>query len=367
RITSIASSGSFEDITLDQFGGVVELASFVPQEASDAVNTQQDLTTQMLQTSENIAQISEDAEKAVTDLQEVLTERTYPVVVLETVEDAVHQAETMANNGSDPSDVLEDAVQLIESYSDADLNALQAAEGTWQFVDVNPSTTADSNWYIPNVAEAFERGVATGTAVTVEVAGTEIEARNFEPGKTLNVAEGLTMITKSAGLEPVSEGDVSSEIKKLAGDSDWAAPYLQALANEIGVDELRGSFENAGGAPSDPMDRANFAHVAVALYEDMGGTTSANPESEIGHYEDYGQMTGMEQYDFAVAHEMGMITGADGGTTANFEATANRAEAAKMLSVFNEFAQQVEVFGGAVSIGTPEGNLTEEEEFVPEI
>ncbi|OGJ43062.1 hypothetical protein A3I58_02035 [Candidatus Peregrinibacteria bacterium RIFCSPLOWO2_02_FULL_39_10] len=367
RLTTIASSGSFEDITLDQLGGVVELASFVPEEAADTVNTQQDLTTGLLQTSETIAQVSEDAEDAVTELQEVLTERAYPVVVLETIEDAVHQAETIANNGSDPTDVLEDAIQLIESYSDADLNALQAAEGTWQFVDVTPLATADRPWYVANVAEAYERGVATGTAVTVEVAGTEVEARQFDPGKTLNVAEGLTMITKSAGLEPVSEGDVSPEVERLAGDSEWAAPYLQALANEVGIDELKASFESAGGAPSDPMDRANFAHVAVALYEDMGGSTSVNTDAEIGHYEDFSQMDSMEQYDFAIAHEMGMITGAEGGTFANFEATANRAEAAKMLSVFNEFAEQVEVLGEAVSIGTPEGNFVEEEEFVPEI
>jgi hypothetical protein len=368
RITSIASSGSFEQITLDQLGGGVELASFVPEEFADTVNTQQDLTTELLQTSENIAQISEDAEKVVTELQEILTERTYPIAVLETVGEAVDQAETMANNGSDPSTVLEDAIQLIEGYSDADLNALQAAEGTWQFVDVDPETTKARDWYIPNVAEAFERGVATGTAVTVEVAGAEIEARKFEPGKTLNVAEGLTMITKSAGLEPVSSGDVSSEVDRLAGGSEWAAPYLQALANEIGIDEVRGSFESAGGAPSDPMDRANFAHVAVALYEDMGGTAAVDPESAIGHYQDFGQMDSTEKYDFAVAYDMGMITGANGGTLANFEATANRAEAAKMLSVFNEFAEHVEIFGASVAIGTPEGNTTAKpEEFVPEI
>lgn len=290
--------------------------SMFSKTAGDAVNKQQTYTAEIIQTLDKIATVSPTSKDMVEKLRTMITERIWPVKYLAEFKELSDKAFAYANEGKDPAKILEKLSERNAS-DDKELNRHLSSEGLWAFPDVD-----QDSWYAESANEAAALGIVEGTE-------NDDGFKDLRPEYKLNCAEGIAMMDKAAKLKP--DDNVSPEVAELAGKIEWAKPFLQSMANVIGVEKLKSEIDACGGIAGE-MKREIFADTAIAVYEKMTGkTVDVNASTEIGDYLDFNQMNEHQKENFAKAHNLGVITGADNGTRANFRGTAIRAEAAKML------------------------------------
>lgn len=295
--------------------------SMFSKTAGEAVTKQQTLSAEIIQNLDKIATVSSTSSDVVGKLRTMLTERIWPVRYLSEFKDLTEKALSAASEGKDPAEILSNLADR-NSSNDKELNRELSSEGLWAFPDVN-----QDSWYAESANEAAALGIVQGTE---NVDG----FKDLRPEAKLNCAEGIAMMDKAAGLKP--DESVSADVAALAGDIEWAKPFLQSMANVIGVEKLRSEIDACGGIAG-AMKRETFADTAIAVYEKMTGkTVDVNASTEIGQYTDFNQMNEQQRENFAKAHDVGFITGADNGTRANFRGTAIRAEAAKMLIILHK-------------------------------
>jgi hypothetical protein len=293
----------------------MELASAKPDAAAEVMYGNIEKTAGITESLQAMAEADPTLESEVDDAIEAINSQPLPSQVLSTMEDIADSAEALVANGGDATEELKSIEEYLEGGTDEEWNKLRIAEGTQTFLDVTPG----EGWYDVYADEAATKGVLSGAECGDYVC--------LDAGKTLNFEEGISMITNAAGLGEETPG---SEISAL-GLPKWAAPKAQALANEIGVDKVKEVYNELGGVGG-TMPRNSFAEVVVDVIEAREGHLEINVDDEIGHYTDFGQMNDETKHDFAVAHEYGIIEGGSDGSS-NFQGEANRAEAAKMLSV----------------------------------
>ena len=295
--------------------------SMFSQTAGDAVTKQQTLSAEIIQNLDKIATVSSTSTDVVGKLRTMLTERIWPVRYLSEFKDITDKALSAASEGKDPNEIL-NRLFARNSSDDKELNRQLSSEGLWAFPDVN-----QNSWYAESANEAAALGIVQGTENADGF-------KDLRPEAKLNCAEGIAMMDKAAGLRP--DENVSADVAALAGNIEWSKPFLQSMANVIGVEKLRSEIDACGGIAG-AMKRETFADTAIALYEKMTGkTVDVNASTEIGQYTDFNQMDERQRENFAKAHDVGFITGADNGTRANFRGTAIRAEAAKMLIILHK-------------------------------
>ncbi|MCX6734686.1 MAG: hypothetical protein NTZ25_02125 [Candidatus Peregrinibacteria bacterium] len=295
--------------------------SMFSQTAGDAVTKQQTLSAEIIQNLDKIATVSSTSTDVVGKLRTMLTERIWPVRYLSEFKNITDKALSAASEGKDPTEILSKLADR-NSSNDKELNRELSSEGLWAFPDVN-----QDSWYAQSANEAAALGIVQGTENADGF-------KDLRPEAKLNCAEGIAMMDKAAGLKP--DESISADVAALAGNIEWAKPFLQSMANVIGVEKLRSEIDACGGIAG-AMKRETFADTAIAVYEKMTGkTVDVNASNEIGQYTDFNQMNEQQRENFAKAHDVGFITGADNGTRANFRGTAIRAEAAKMLIILHK-------------------------------
>ncbi|MBL4694445.1 hypothetical protein JKY72_03695 [Candidatus Gracilibacteria bacterium] len=310
----------------------IEFVTILPIEAQAIANQAIETNTEIIEKLETIKASNPDLERKIEQVQAIVTERPLPVAVLAEIDSITSQAETASRNGLDPETELDAIRDFMAGLSDDEINRLAASEGTQSFVDVTPGKV----WYDIVAQEAATLGVVNGTTG-------EDGFKELQPGKVLNAIEGLAMMGNAA---EINEVPASEEVRRLVGDAAWAADRVQGIANAIGFDKVESLILESGGAGG-AMPRNVFADGAIALFESEAGSITADT-SRISYFSDYGDMDDDERHDFAIAHEMGMITGADGGTRANFDGEANRAEAAEMLTSLQENIESFDLTGDFV-------------------
>jgi|GEM_PF-2292653 len=306
---------------MDKFTSHMNEISVFKKTAGDNVNKQQSFTADILKTLDQIETASPGSKDAVENLKTMLTSRIWPVKYLEKFNEIAKKAYADALDGKDPSATLGE-ITSQNSSDDKELNKELSHEGLWAFPDVNQDA-----WYANSANEAASLGIVQGTENADGF-------KDLRPEAKLNCAEGIAMLDKAAGLKP--DENVSTDVAALADNIDWAKPFLQAMTNVVGIDKVKSEIDACGGIGGD-MKRDNFADAAVAVYEKLTGKTlDINAQTEIGQYSDFNQMNDNQKSDFAKAHDIGFITGADNGKRADFKGTAIRAEAAKMLIVLHK-------------------------------
>jgi len=299
-----------------------------------------------------VEQLSSEAGDVVKDLQQIIASEQIPVADLAVVQEAVSNALILGQNGEDPTEDLEairDYLKTALEDEGAQTTAL-IKEHTWEFFDVPADIKI---WYTAEVVAANAAGVAQGTEVTVD----GVTARNFYPSGTLNVAESITMIAKTADLS--TNVTVSAEVAALLpAGAEWAEPYVQAVVNEVGLKTVKEVFEEEGGAGA-AISRENAAVLSVAVIESVIGAHIAITQDQIEHYADFSKVVegGQEAvHAFAVMNALGAITGANGGELANPLNDSNRAEFAKILRTVNENLDEYKN-AGEMTLYTPKGEV----------
>lgn len=313
--------------------------SMFSKTAGDAVTKQQTYTAEIIKTLDKIVTVSPTSKDMVEKLRTMITERIWPVKYLAEFKELTDKAFVYANKGKDPAEILKKLSER-NSSEDKELNRHLSSEGLWAFPDVE-----QNSWYAESANEAAALGIVEGTK-------NDDGFKDLRPEFKLNCAEGIAMMDKAAKLKP--DSSVSPEVAALGGNIEWAKPFLQSMANVIGVDKLKSEIEACGGIAGE-MKRETFADLAMALYEKMTGkTVEVNAETEIGQYSDFKQMNERQRENFAKAHDLGFITGAENGARANFRGTAIRAEAAKMLIILHkELAKEGALDGDSPEFSTP--------------
>ena len=316
--------------------------SMFSKTAGDAVTKQQTYTAEIIQTLDKIVTVSPASKDMVEKLRTMITERIWPVKYLAEFRELTDKAFAYANEGKDPTEILKKLSER-NSSDDKELNRHLSSEGLWAFPDVD-----QDSWYAESANEAAALGIVEGTE-------NDDGFKDLRPEYKLNCAEGIAMINKAAKLKP--DSSVSPEVDALGGNIEWAKPFLQSMANVIGVEKLKSEIAACGGIAGE-MKRETFADTAIAVYEKMTGKTiDVNAVTEIGQYSDFDQMNEHQRENFAKAHDVGFITGADNGTRANFRGTAIRAEAAKMLIMLRKGLANEGVFSdNSIEFSAPSSN-----------
>ncbi len=310
-----------------------ENAAVFAASAPDAVNKQQGYTVDIINTLKTIETVYPDSADRVEAARNVIASRPWPVSTLAGYKDRVDSALADANEDKDPAKSLEKIIRDGNGANEKQINQQLSRDGLWAFPDVKHDV-----WYAAAANEAATLGVVQGTENAEGY-------KDLRPEVQLNCAEGIAMIDKAAGLSLTSEAGEGA--KKLAGSVDWAGPFVQSAIDIIGEDGVKNIINRCGGIGG-AMRRDAFAHLAVAVWEKIeGGEVQVDVDTEIAQYTDFGEMNDEQKLDFAKAHKLGIITGADGGTRANAKGFANRAEAAKMLTVLNKGLAAVKVVAGA--------------------
>lgn len=291
-------------------------SSVFSKTAGDAVSKQQQFTADIVKTLDSIETAYANSKDVVEQVRATLASKIWPIEYLVKFDEISKQALAEAVAGQDPTTTLNKIISS-ETENEDDLNHKLINDGLWAFPDVKQNI-----WYSSTTNEAAALGIVQGT-------DNKDGFKHFNPEYKLNCAEGIAMMDKAFGLKP--DQNVSTDVSALAGNVEWAKPFLQSMATEIGVDKLSSEITACGGIAGE-MKRDIFANTAIAAYEKLTGKTlTVDPTTEIGKYTDFAQMNDQQKLDFAKAHFLGFITGANDGTSANFAGSANRAEAAKML------------------------------------
>jgi len=115
----------------------------------------------------------------------------------------------------------------------------------------------EDQWYFPYVMGAREAGIVSGG-----------DDGKFNPGKTINLAESLKMVSEALGVN-VPELPEGEKVFSDVGPGEWYADYaLYAREKNIVLMDDYGML-NAG----DPMTRADFAEVMYRflIVDEAGG------------------------------------------------------------------------------------------------
>jgi hypothetical protein len=206
------------------------------------------------------------------------------------------------------------ALENVKAIYKAD-KTTQLEEGILPFGDLHGG---EEKWYAGYAAAAKGAGIVKGETDEEGVA-------NMNADKATNIAEGLTMLARTAagGADNITTAiDTSNPVVNRL--PEWAQAPASYLANERGMD-LEAIL--GGKIADDSMTRGEMMHAASQAFslqaEDESGT--------LGAFNDQESISSAQKAGVAALVEAGVVSGEGTTGNVNTEGELNRAAFAKIM------------------------------------